>query len=139
MDKRIYGTVNRTQKGETFLQSVTVEGPGAQQLLVRLFRDRNPMHFVVRGGMTALVRQDLAYETLDEFINQMGTKKAVIGEHNEMIFVIVSYAKGRLCDCLIRSARTLRTIKAPVRLIESEKDLLNAPVSYQPTRVYKDD
>lgn len=139
MDKRIYGTVNRTQKGETFLQSVTVEGPGAQQLLVRLFRDRNPMHFVVRGGLTALVRQDFAYDTLDEIINQMGTKKVVIGEHNETIFAIVPYAKGRLSDCLIRSARALRTIKAPVRLIESERDLINAPVSHQPTRVYKDD
>lgn len=137
MNIRIFGTVNRAQREETFLTAVCVDKPGAQALLVDLFKDRNPLCVVASTGHVILRRVDSALE-LHDLISFLDGRKAVIGRQDGEIFIVVKFPHKRLIDSLVRSARAMRQNKYPVRLIENERDLLNSHFSV-PTRVYKDD
>jgi hypothetical protein len=123
--KLILATVNRRQKGESFLESVSMEGPGAQSLLIKLFALRERLTITSHKGKIALSNFELLPKLVE--IEKLVPKgKAAIGCVDESVFVIVPYAPERLTSALIRSARTFRTLRAPVRLIENERDLLNA-------------
>lgn len=140
MDSHAYARVNRTQVNETFLMAVTAESskPDIRALLISLLADRNPFHIVRRGTMTVLARQDVAFDVLDMLVNNMGKHKAVVGCHNEKFYIAVSFPPERLCACLLRSVEALRSIRAPVRPIQTVYELLNCPPPIR-KRPYEDD
>lgn len=135
--KLILATVNRRQKGESFLESVSMEGPGAQQLLLKLFASRERMVVTCDKGKIALSNFDLLLK-LDKIQDQVPKGKAAIGCVDDSVFVIVPYVAERLTSALIRSARTFRTLRYPVRLIENERDLLNAHSEQKADPRFKD-
>lgn len=137
MDKRIFATTNRVKPTETFLTAVTVKSRGAQTILIELFTDRAQYHFVTRKGFTALLRVD-STTTIDDLIDRLDGHKAMLEIVEGEVFIIVGFAAPRLRDALIRSAKAFRMLRHPVRIIESERDLLNSH-TVVPTRVYKDD
>lgn len=134
---RIFGTVNRAQKSETFLSAVSVDRPGAQALLLELFKDRMPRHCVSSMGVVMLLRDGTPIQ-LHDVISWLGDRKAMIGRHDGEVFIAVKFSHKRLMDSLINSAKTFRQNAQRVRPIENERDLLNSHVAI-PSRVYKDD
>uniref|UniRef100_A0AB39CE36 Uncharacterized protein n=1 Tax=Pseudomonas phage HRDY3 TaxID=3236930 RepID=A0AB39CE36_9VIRU len=135
--KIILATVNRRQKGESFLESVSMEGPGAQALLLKLFAQREPLTISCAKKKCALSNLDLLPK-LAAVRDQVPKGKAAIGSIDDQVFIIVPYTPERLSAALIRSARTFRTLRHPVRLIENERDLLNTHGEVQADPRFKD-
>jgi len=135
--KIILATVNRRTKGESFLESVSMDGPGAQPLLIKLFGTRDRLTITSHRGKIALSNFDLLPK-LAEVEKLVPKGRAAIGSVDESVFVIVPYAPERLTAALIRSARTFRTLRYPVRLIENERDLLNTHGEVQADPRFKD-
>ena len=134
--KLILAFVNPRRKGETFLESVQMEGPGAQPLLIQLLQDRRPMTVTRHKGRFALCNFELL-PTIEAICESVPKGKAAVGKNGEHPFVIVPYDKDRMIQALIRSARTFRMLHQPVRLIETERDLLNSHVATHDPR-FKD-
>jgi hypothetical protein len=133
--KIILATVNRVRKGETFLESVNMEGPGAQPILIQLFQDRGHLLITYHKGISVYHNSELL-DSIPAICDRIPKGKAAVGEiaveNGSLPFVAVPYAKDRLIYALIRSARAFRMVRKPVRLIENVSDLLNA---YEPAPV----
>lgn len=123
--KLILATVNRRQKGESFLESVAVESQGAQSLLIKLFAMRERLMLTSSKGKIALSNFDLLPQ-LSEIEKLVPKGKAAIGRVDDAVFIIVPYSAERLIAALIRSANVFRSLRVAVRPIEDERDLLNA-------------
>ena len=130
MDKIILASVNRVKKGETFLESVSMDGPGSQALLVRLLSQRNV--FTQRPGFCFFHDPAMTIEEMAAL--QIPKGRAAIGVTNSHVYLAVPFAKARLENSLVRSARTLRMLRHPVRLITDAQDLVvqNEPEQTDP-------
>jgi hypothetical protein len=135
--KIILATVNRVRKGETFLESVNMEGPGAQPLLIQLFQDRGHMLITHHKGKTVFHNSELL-DVMPEVADRVPKGKAAVGSVGTHTFVVVPYAKERLVTALIRSARAFRMVRKPVRIIDNVGDLLNTHAEVPSDPRFKD-
>lgn len=137
--KIILATVNRVRKGETFLESVNMEGPGAQPILIKLFQDRGRMLVTHHKDRFVFGNSELQ-DLIPAICERVPKGKAAVGEieNGSHAFVVVPYGKERLVTALIRSARAFRMVRKPVRLIENVGDLLNSHAELPSDPRFKD-
>lgn len=135
--KIILATTNRTNKGETFLESVNMEGPGAQPLLIQLFQDRGRLMITHHKDRFVFHNFELL-ESVPAICDRVPKGKAAVGTDGTFSFVVVPYAKDRMVNALIRSARAFRMVRKPVRLIDNVSDLLNSHTTIPDDPRFKD-
>lgn len=141
--KIILATTNRVHKGETFLESVTMEGPGAQPLLIRLFSDRGRLMITHHKDLFVFHNSELV-DSIPTICARVPKGKAAVGELivkaevGTLPFVAVPYGKERLINALIRSARAFRMVRKPVRIIDNVSDLLNSHAELPSDPRFKD-
>ncbi|AFH14683.1 hypothetical protein LU11_gp152 [Pseudomonas phage Lu11] len=122
-DKIVFASVNRTKKHETFLESVSMEGPGSQPMLLELLKTRNVFTHVRRPGKSLTFYHDPAFTEDELAAIAVPTNKAAIGRIGSRIFIAVPYTRTRLEASLVCSARLLHMLRMPIRLITHASDL----------------
>lgn len=122
-DKIVFASVNRVKKHETFLESVSMDGPGSQPLLVELLKSRNVFTHVRRLGKSLTFYHDPAFTEDDLAQIVVPDQKAAIGRLDSRIFIAVPYNRARLEASLVCSARLLHMLRMPIRLITHASDL----------------
>lgn len=135
--KIILATTNRVHKGETFLESVNMEGPGAQPLLIQLFSDRGRLMITHHKDRFVFHNSELL-DLIPAICDRVPKAKAAVGTDGTHAFVVVPYGKERLTNALIRSARAFRMVRKPVRIIDTVADLLNTHTELPDDPRFKD-